>query len=467
MFRRFSWFWAVVARITDILIIILLWVFTQASTEQGFALWTTGNISSFVLLTFGWIVITRLFSVYDSMRLMSFKEEIKVLSLVVIIFGFLVDLLSTVLFVGDRYGVTYTLLLWCAIVGLHVFLKLVLQFMRRRGFNLQKVVIYGAGPSGVRTASNLIGQPQAGIRILGFLDDDPSLWASQLPCNGTMIPVIGSSNEVGKIVKERDVHEVITALPSSEYQRLKEFLAETASLPINVHIVPDLHDFMSVAAQSEVVWDVPIIAVRQPSIGGFDAAAKRTLDLLLTCLSLLFILPLMLIIAILIKLDSRGPVFFTQERAGLNGKLFKIYKFRTMVTDAEKQLDSLINLEKLDQPMFKISDDPRVTRIGRILRKTSLDELPQLINVLRGEMSLVGPRPEEERIVRMYSYEQRQRLAVKPGLTGPMQVNGRGNLGFEERLTLELNYIKNYSLYRDIELLLQTVPAVLLGKGAY
>lgn len=467
MFRRFSWFWAPVTQIIDIGIIIIAWLLVQVWKDAEFFIWTSRNIASFAALSAGWLFIARLFSIYDSRRLMSIREEVMELSLCVIIFGFLADVLGAMELVGIDYGVTYTIVVWCAIIGWHIFLKLLLQIARRRGHNLKKVLIYGAGPSGIHTASKLITQPQSGIRVLGFLDDDPNLRLGYVNCNDTPIQIIGSSNDVGRIVLERDVHEIIAALPSSAYRRLKEFLVETASLPINVHIVPDLHDVMSVTAQSEVVCDLPIIAIRQPSINGFDAVAKRMLDLLLTCGSVLFITPLMLIIALFIKLDSKGPVFFTQERVGLNGKLFRMYKFRTMVVDAEEQLGSLVDLDKLDQPMFKISNDPRVTRIGRLLRKTSLDELPQLINVLRGEMSLVGPRPEEERIVRLYSYEQRQRLAVKPGLTGPMQVNGRGNLNFDDRLRLELNYIRNYSLYRDIALLLQTVPAVLLGKGAY
>jgi lipopolysaccharide/colanic/teichoic acid biosynthesis glycosyltransferase len=168
-----------------------------------------------------------------------------------------------------------------------------------------------------------------------------------------------------------------------------------------------------------------------------------------------------------IKLDSPGPVFFGQMRVGENGRRFRIFKLRSMVRDAERQLDALVDLGTLgDEPAFKLADDPRITRVGRILRRTSLDEVPQFYNVLRGDMSLVGPRPEEERVVQLYTDYHRQRLAVKPGLTGPMQVSGRGNLSFSERLQLELEYIEHYSLRRDLEILLRTVPVLLHGKGA-
>ncbi len=210
----------------------------------------------------------------------------------------------------------------------------------------------------------------------------------------------------------------------------------------------------------------PHITNQQTTIGGFNYIAKRTLDIiggLIGCFILLSVLP---IIAVAIKLESRGRVFFVQERIGQDGKPFRCVKFRTMVADAEKKLTELIDLEALEEPVFKLEDDPRVTRIGRLLRRWSLDELPQFWNVLRGEMSLIGPRPEETRIVNRYNAYHRRRLAVKPGLSGPMQVNGRGDLTLTERVRLEIEYIENYSLRRDLEILFRTFPAVLHGDGA-
>jgi lipopolysaccharide/colanic/teichoic acid biosynthesis glycosyltransferase len=177
--------------------------------------------------------------------------------------------------------------------------------------------------------------------------------------------------------------------------------------------------------------------------------------------------PLFLVIPLLIWLDSRGRVLFVQERAGENGRPFRMYKFRSMVADAEEQLEQLVNLDGLAEPVYKIADDPRVTRLGRFLRRTSLDELPQFFNVLLGQMSMVGPRPESMDMVNRYNLWQRKRLAVKPGITGPMQVSGRGDLSLEERIRIELMYISNYSVLNDIRFLLRTIPAVFRGKGAY
>ncbi|MEA1958777.1 MAG: sugar transferase [Chloroflexota bacterium] len=206
---------------------------------------------------------------------------------------------------------------------------------------------------------------------------------------------------------------------------------------------------------------------RQAPIAGWRRAVKRTIDIVGSLLGLIVSAPLMVASTVAIKLDSPGQVFFVQERAGQNGQPFRMVKLRTMVEGAEEMLPELVDLEDLPSPAFKLEDDPRVTRVGRFLRRTSLDELPQLWNVLEGEMSLVGPRPEEMRVVRLYDDWHRQRLAVKPGLTGPMQVNGRANLSFDKRVQLEVNYIRDYSLWEDIVILARTVIAVISGRGAY
>jgi len=210
----------------------------------------------------------------------------------------------------------------------------------------------------------------------------------------------------------------------------------------------------------------PGITGTQSTIGGLNYIAKRSVDIAGGLLGVGATLLLAPFIALAIRLDTTGPVFFRQQRVGQGGKLFTIYKFRSMEDGAEAQLEELLNLEELPEPVFKLEDDPRRTRVGKVLRRWSLDELPQFWNVLRGEMSLVGPRPEEARVVAHYNDWHRRRLAVKPGITGPMQVNGRGDLSLDERVELELDYIENYSFWRDLRLLARTIPAVVQGKGA-
>lgn len=233
---------------------------------------------------------------------------------------------------------------------------------------------------------------------------------------------------------------------------------------------PGLLSLRAIMLLAGATWGIirpqPGIANAQTTIGGWNYVTKRGMDIVggLIGVALLFLLtPL---IGLAIKLESTGPIFFKQERIGQRGRPFIIYKFRSMTADAEARLPQLVDLDQLEQPVFKLQHDPRVTRVGRWLRRTSLDELPQFWNVLKGDMSLVGPRPEESRLVARYNDWQRRRLAVKPGLSGPMQVHGRGNLSLDERVQLEVAYIENYSLWRDLVILWRTLPAVIGGDGA-
>ena len=205
---------------------------------------------------------------------------------------------------------------------------------------------------------------------------------------------------------------------------------------------------------------------QENTIGGVNYLAKRTLDIGGSLLGLGLTLPIAPFIALAIRLDSEGPVIFRQERVGQDGRPFTLYKFRSMKVGAEADLEKLLNLDDLSQPAFKLRDDPRLTPVGRRLRRWSLDELPQFWNVLRGDMSLIGPRPEESWLVARYSDWHRRRLAVKPGITGPMQINGRGDLPLDERVRLELDYIEHYAIWRDLAILAKTIPAVIKGTGA-
>jgi exopolysaccharide biosynthesis polyprenyl glycosylphosphotransferase len=213
--------------------------------------------------------------------------------------------------------------------------------------------------------------------------------------------------------------------------------------------------------------ELPLIEFRTWDVSRSTMLLKRIIDLVGASLLLVVLAALMLVIAAIIRLDTPGPALFRQRRAGLDGEPFTMLKFRTMVTDAPSRIREVIAVDELAEPVFKLRDDPRVTRVGRFLRRTSLDELPQLINVLRGEMSLVGPRPEELWLVERYEEADRFRLEMRPGITGPMQVHGRGELTFPERMSVEREYVENYSLRKDFKILFQTVSAVVRGRGAF
>jgi exopolysaccharide biosynthesis polyprenyl glycosylphosphotransferase len=236
---------------------------------------------------------------------------------------------------------------------------------------------------------------------------------------------------------------------------------------VKLSVVPPIRGMFGTAARLEHVADLPVVQYNTWDISRSTRLLKRITDAVLSGLALVALAPLLFVIAVAIRLSSRGPAIFVQTRAGLGGRPFRMFKFRTMVSNAEDLLPQLVPFTSLREPMFKLRNDPRVTRVGRLLRRTSLDELPQLLNVLKGEMSLVGPRPEQVELVERYRPEERFRLGVRPGLTGPMQVFGRGQLTFEERLAVERDYVENLSLGRDLRILMLTIPTVVTGRGAF
>jgi exopolysaccharide biosynthesis polyprenyl glycosylphosphotransferase len=263
------------------------------------------------------------------------------------------------------------------------------------------------------------------------------------------------------------VGRVILAAQSIDERLIAELVAMCRREHVKLSIVPPARGLFGTAVQLRHVADLPVVEYNTWDVSRSTLLLKRILDFSIAAVALIVTAPLFVLIMVAIRLSEPGPVFYVQTRVGLGGREFRMFKFRTMRADAEAVLPTLVRFDALDEPAFKLARDPRVTRLGRFLRRTSLDELPQLLNVLAGDMSLVGPRPEQVEIVRRYKPEHRFRLMVKPGLTGPMQVFGRGRLTFEERLAVEREYIENLSLSRDLRILALTVPSVFDGRGAY
>jgi exopolysaccharide biosynthesis polyprenyl glycosylphosphotransferase len=273
--------------------------------------------------------------------------------------------------------------------------------------------------------------------------------------------------ELADLLRSERIDRVLVAVEDLDEQVLATVLAACRTAGVKMSVAPPLRAVLGTAVSLNHLAELPLIEFRTWDVSASTLFLKRVVDIIGGTVLLVIASPLLVVIAVAIKLDSRGPILFRQERAGLFGHPFQIIKFRTMVADAEARLCDLVDLEALEDPMFKLTEDPRITRVGRILRRVSLDELPQLFNVLRGDMSLVGPRPEEARLVARYGEPARRRLEMRPGLTGPMQVHGRGDLTFQERLAIDREYVDNYSLRKDIEILLRTVSVVIRGGGAY
>jgi exopolysaccharide biosynthesis polyprenyl glycosylphosphotransferase len=326
----------------------------------------------------------------------------------------------------------------------------------------RRVLLVGAGELGQAVARALRAEPMRGYLALGFLDDEP------LGPNAKVegLPVLGTTDHLLEVVREHQADEMWSALPPKAYDRLHRMVAELERIPIRIKVIPDYFSLALVQARTEMLGGIPIIGLREPVIEGLPRVLKRTFDVVASTLLLFVGLPFLAGLAILIRLDSSGPILFRQRRVGENGRLFEMLKYRTMIPDAEARLEQEAR-DAGEAVVHKRRDDPRVTRVGRFLRRFSLDELPQLVNVLRGEMSLVGPRPEVPWLVERYRPWQRKRFAVPQGITGWWQINGRSDKPMHLNTDEDLFYVYNYSLWLDIRILLRTPWAVLQGRGAF
>ncbi len=336
----------------------------------------------------------------------------------------------------------------------------IFYFMKRRyakGMNLKSVLVVGAGDMGKSVAEKLLQYKDLGFVIKGFLDDERKA-GDVVDINGG-IPVLGPLNELESVLEKDDVSDVYVALDLNNYSKILETLKVVNKYVVNVRLIPDLFQLLTLKARVEDLDGFPVISVDEPPLRGVLLLAKRLMDVLASTIFLLLFSPLLFIVGLLIRVTSRGPVFYHQERMGLDGKKFIMHKFRTMICDAESQTG----------PVMCISDDPRITKIGRFLRKFSLDEIPQLFNVLKGEMSLVGPRPERPVFVKEFREKIPKymlRHKVKSGVTGWAQVHGlRQDTSIDKRLDYDFYYIQNWSLSLDLKILWKTFRKGFIDKN--
>ena len=343
------------------------------------------------------------------------------------------------------------------------------SFCRSRLSYLQNTIVVGAGDVGQLVARKILQHAEYGINLVGFVDDQPKERHPALE----HLTVVGRPERLPAIVRELDIERVIFAFSNDSYARTVELARSLNALEVQIDIVPRLFDLVSPTTQIHTLEGIPLLGLPPLHLSRSSRLLKRTMDIVLATAGLVLLAPLAGAIVASIKLDSPGPVFFRQVRMGSGGKCFRMFKFRTMVADADERKADVRHLNKHARPgsdarMFKIPDDPRITRVGRFLRRYSLDELPQLINVVKGEMSLVGPRPlilEEDQHVDDWG---RRRLDLRPGMTGLWQVLGRSDIPFDEMVKLDYLYVTTWSLWHDFRLLLRTIPLVLNAKsGSY
>lgn len=339
-----------------------------------------------------------------------------------------------------------------------------LRELYRRGKLVDRALVVGSGEVGRSVMRTLMARPDLGFRILGYLgngDGESSLGSAR-------IPYLGDFHDLEKVIRDKqNLHTIFIALPGGMHRDISNLLRVCRANNVRAQVVPDLLQMSLNRVEFVNMSGIPMLGVRELRISRLGRALKRLMDLALVVLLSIPVLLLTAVIAVAIRIDSQGPVFYSGVRVGRKEKLFDMYKFRSMVIGADEQKQALKERNESDGPLFKIKDDPRITRVGRWLRRSSLDELPQLFNVFLGQMSLVGPRPPLPEEVSEYKSWQRQRLSAIGGITGLWQVSGRSDLTFDELCLLDIYYIENWSLALDIRILLQTIPHTLFGRGAY
>lgn len=349
----------------------------------------------------------------------------------------------------------------CFLLGFWRILKrLILRHLISRGFYNINVLIVGAGKVGNIVLSEIVKVPWFGFKVVGFLDDN-----EQGEVNG--LSVLGNLDDFSKVAKKHFVDELIITIPS-EKNVVFQLIKEARKMHLGVRIIPQNFEEPIPVLDISYLGFIPLLTYKERRRHPAEFFLKRVFDLLISSILLVMFSPVFLIIAVLIKLTSPGPIFYIQKRVGLKGNQFNFYKFRSMVQNADQLKEQLLSRNEVkDGIIFKIKQDPRITKIGRFLRRYSLDELPQLFNVLKGDMSLVGPRPPTPDEVAQYSHEHMQRLSIRPGVTGLSQVRGRSELTFRKWIRWDIWYVNNWSFSLDWLILWWTIPAVVKGRGAY
>lgn len=428
------------------------------------------NLCLFLAFILVWHLVLSTFGLYHSRRLSSRRAEIvdllKATSLGTIILS-AVSIVFQVSLVTNTFIWAFWIAATVPLIISRVALRYTLARVRTHHRNLRCMLIAGTNRRAVAFARKIESRPELGYRIVGFADEE---WDGMREFRETGYPLACGLEDFPNILRKTVVDEVVMGLPvKSCYFQASRIAALCEEQGIIVRFPSSIFDLKLARTKAEEFDGDPIITLSTGALGDSPAIVKRMFDIIASAAILAALSPVLLVTAALIKLTSPGPIFFRQKRLGLNKRVFSIYKFRTMVVDAEAKQKELEKLNEVSGPVFKIRNDPRITPLGRFLRKTSLDEFPQLINVLIGEMSLVGPRPLPVRDYEGFETDkdwQRRRFSVRPGITCLWQVNGRSSIPFEQWMELDMEYIDQWSLWLDLKILFRTIPAVLKGSGA-
>jgi exopolysaccharide biosynthesis polyprenyl glycosylphosphotransferase len=338
----------------------------------------------------------------------------------------------------------------------------VMGVLHRLGLGETHVLVVGSGRLAKMIMQNIAANPSLGYSIVGFLHD-----RVEQPSDFGRFKMLGTLEDLGLVIRSMQVDEVIIALPQTMNQHAIKSVRLLERFGTSFKLVPDIYELSISRIDMEMIEGIPLLNIKQASLNKVQQFVTRIVDVLVSLAVIIVGSPLWLCIALAIRLDSRGPIIYKQDRAGKDGCPFKCYKFRSMYQNSDQVKAALMAQNEANGPIFKIKRDPRITRVGNFLRKASIDEVPQFLNVLKGEMSLVGPRPHPVSEAAQYDDRQRGRLAIKPGLTGLWQIRGRSDISFDEGVLMDLYFIENWSLQLYFQILLRTIPAVVFRRGAY
>jgi exopolysaccharide biosynthesis polyprenyl glycosylphosphotransferase len=426
------------------------------------------NLVTFSLLLLAWHLIYSSFGMYASRRLAGRWDELRDIFKATT-FGTFLLFCSHFLFHISLIRPTFLLVFWLASTAGTIFSRMLMRSTLKRfrlhGRNLRDMLIIGTNSRALQFAEKMRLNPGLGYRVIGFVDHD---WIGMPQFERSGYPLVSNFEELPEFLRSNVVDEVVVTLPMRSCHSLAcDVAAVCEEQGIVIRFISNIFDLKKARARSEEFEGDSLITHYTGGLEGWPVVLKRAVDIVASGTAIILLLPLLAITALAIRLSSKGPAVFVQKRLGLNKRHFGIYKFRTMVVDAEKRQKEIEHLNEVSGPVFKIKNDPRITPIGKFLRKTSIDELPQLFNVLKGDMSLVGPRPLPIRDYEGFSEDwQRRRFSVRPGITCLWQIGGRSSISFEKWMELDLQYIDKWSLKLDLEILVKTIPAVLRGSGA-
>ncbi len=470
MLRRFSTNFALFSMALDGLSVMLsLWLAAFFRPSLNKLAWIEPipsqviiPITLYIFFPLIWVVVYSALSIYDGRKYLRAMDEFSMLSLAMLISS--VSAAGILYFsyrdISRALFIVFILLVYLGCLVWRILARIYFRTQRTSPDRVRHVLVVGAGTLGQKVRDQLFQSELPNLTFVGFADDDSGSITGAAP-------LLGNSNEIRSLLKQHEITDVVIALPHSAYHQMGDIVQKMEDMPVQVWVALGFFDLALYNTTIEDFAGIPMLDLRASAIDDYQRMMKRAFDVFFGLVALLLALPLMTFSALVVFLEDGSPVLFRQKRVGENGRLFEMLKLRTMFKNAEQFQGQVEKRDAEGNVIHKSKNDPRITKAGRFLRRYSLDELPQFINVVRGDMSLVGPRPEMPYLVEKYQPWQRKRFAIPPGITGWWQINGRSDKPMHLHTEDDLYYIQNYSIWLDVQILLRTIWVVLLGRGAY